>query len=131
MSPSKYSDYSRPEQKRLPKIHPVWRGVGFAFVILIPIIAWAGMDVFMQSVIKAGKFPVPADLIVQPNQIAYRLAPNDPYLYVEILAFVAIAFMCYMIFVMLASIITRMVMGDQTRADPYYVPQMTRRRKRL
>lgn len=30
-------------------VHPIWRGIGCFMAILIPIMAWAGMNVIMQS----------------------------------------------------------------------------------
>jgi hypothetical protein len=30
-------------------VHPIWRGIGCFMIILIPIMAWAGMNVVMQS----------------------------------------------------------------------------------
>lgn len=130
MSPSKYSDYHRTETKKPYTIHPVWRGVGFAFIILIPIMAWATMDLFISEVINKGVMPVPTDLVAQPGQLLYRLIP-DPMLYIKVLVFFVAAFFFYIIFLMIASIVTRIVMGNPAQRDPFYVPQMARRRKNI
>jgi hypothetical protein len=37
---SKYSGVSRREYVRPYKIHPIWRGIGFVMIVLVPIIAW-------------------------------------------------------------------------------------------
>ncbi len=38
---SKYNSSHKKEFKRPYKIHPIWRGIGFVIILLIPIIAWA------------------------------------------------------------------------------------------
>jgi len=43
------SKYDKGRKERPWTVHPIWRGIGCFMVILIPIMAWAGMNVVMQS----------------------------------------------------------------------------------
>ncbi len=43
--PQKYQGYQKKEFVRPYKIHPVWRGIGFLMILLVPIMAGAGADV--------------------------------------------------------------------------------------
>jgi hypothetical protein len=82
-----------------PEIHPVWRGIGFALIILIPALSYvAGL-----LIIAANKLhnyvAIPADLI----------APfGDPYLYLKIILTVAISFVIYTIFMLITFVAHRM-----------------------
>jgi hypothetical protein len=40
--PSKYTTIQKKEIVRPYKIHPIWRGIGFLLMLLVPIMAWAG-----------------------------------------------------------------------------------------
>lgn len=53
--PSKYENYTR--QKELParrEVHPVWRGIGFLLIIIIPVISWAAAMVLLDIGRKQG-----------------------------------------------------------------------------
>ena len=41
--------YGKKSEERPWKVHPIWRGIGCFLVILVPIMAWAGAELFMQS----------------------------------------------------------------------------------
>lgn len=41
--------YARPRDERPWKVHPVWRGIGCFLVILMPIMAWVGADLFLKT----------------------------------------------------------------------------------
>jgi hypothetical protein len=41
--------YQREREQRPWKINPVWRGIGCALILLIPIMAWYGTKLFLQS----------------------------------------------------------------------------------
>lgn len=41
--------YKKQEEERPWNVHPIWRGIGCIFIILMPIIAWAAADLFMQT----------------------------------------------------------------------------------
>lgn len=41
--------YRKDQQDRRWKIHPIWRGIGCAMILLIPIMAWFGAELFIQT----------------------------------------------------------------------------------
>jgi hypothetical protein len=41
--------YQREHQQRPWKVHPVWRGIGCALLLLIPIMSWFGTSIFLQT----------------------------------------------------------------------------------
>lgn len=55
------SSRGRKREERPWKIHPVWRGIGCALIILVPVMSWAGADIFME--IKPF-FEMPKELLV-------------------------------------------------------------------
>lgn len=60
-----YSSSShRGSQERPWKVHPVWRGIGFALIILIPIMSWAGADILMGG---GSPLPLPEELYKPVN----------------------------------------------------------------
>jgi hypothetical protein len=119
---SKYRSYSssRDSVKKETKIHPVWRGVGFVFMVLIPIISYAAMEVFLQQNDIHGWFPITPDMLMKSTDF---LAPyiNDSLLYVKAVIFLLLLIALYAIFTMIAFIVTS-ASGLTARNDPYYVP---------
>ena len=92
-----------PERKsgfnETPEIHPIWRGIGFLLIILIPIISYfAGL-----LVIDANKIhnyvAIPPDLI-NTN--------GDAFLFVKIIMTVVIAFVIYMVFMLITLVAFRL-----------------------
>lgn len=47
MPVSKHNTFEA-EKPPLPKIHPVWRGLGFVMILLTPVMAWAGAEVTVE-----------------------------------------------------------------------------------
>ncbi len=41
--------YRRGKQDRPWKINPIWRGIGCIFILLVPIMAWYGTALFLQT----------------------------------------------------------------------------------
>ena len=63
----RYTSVQKPEEKR-PETHPIWRGVGFGMMILLPIISYAGTRLLLQENDKRGWFEIPKELIIAcPN----------------------------------------------------------------
>lgn len=106
------------------EIHPIWRGVGFVMIILIPIISYAATDVLL----KQSWFPIPVDMIAQPGQILYRIYP-DPMINIKLMLFVALIFVLYTVFTLFSFIFTSLF-GVSERKDPYYVPPVQRKSRR-
>jgi hypothetical protein len=76
----KYNEYvkANPEQaKRKRPIHPIWRGIGFILVIVVPYFSYmAALRIFEQNATQHW-FPIPADILTGWG--------SDPYIFVKLL----------------------------------------------
>lgn len=129
---SKYREY-RPyrgiSRKERQRIHPVWRGVGCVFMILIPIIGYAGASVLLDLNGKNNWFPLPADLIARQGDFLYSYVP-DSMLYIKLILMVAISAILFGIFTWVSFLIINKF-GVTDRNDPYYVPPVRTRRRKI
>lgn len=124
---SKYREYQpqRPTMRELRRIHPVWRGVGFVMMVLIPIISWAGADVLIKANQREKWFPMPYDLLARPGDFLYSLIP-DSLIYIRLMFFVAFLFVLFGVFTLVVFIANSMF-GITPRNDPFYVPPIKRK----
>jgi hypothetical protein len=51
--------YRKEQQERRWKINPVWRGIGCVLILIIPIMAWVGATMVLQSNIR---LPLPYEM---------------------------------------------------------------------
>jgi hypothetical protein len=111
------------------RIHPIWRGIGFLFMVLIPILGYAAAQVLLDLNGKNNWFPLPIDLLARPGMFLYSAFP-DPLLYIKLILSFVFIMLLYMIF----TLVTFIVMGtfgvSNNKRDPYYVPPVTRRRRK-
>jgi hypothetical protein len=118
----KYQSYS---QKQDPKpdrnIHPIWRGIGFAMIVLIPFLSYVGMRVLLQENQLKGWFPLPQDLLVN-----WR----DPLILIEVLITIAIAFVLYILFMLVTFMMNR-VFAPPRYGPTDVPPESYRGKKRL
>lgn len=56
---SKYSRRENVKEPRKWKVHPIWRGIGLFFLILIPIMGYAGAVEFIQFNERTATVPLP------------------------------------------------------------------------
>ena len=82
------------------KIHPVWRGVGFAFMILTPIIAFATTEILLVENARTGLVTIPQNFIVQWQ---------DPLILIKFIVTLFISLVIYalltMVFFLISSIL--------------------------
>jgi hypothetical protein len=103
MSKKGYDMKSQTDKDDLrPKIHPIWRGVGFGMMILIPIISYAGMEILIQQNMKSNFFPWPYDIMAKPGEVLWN---GDPLLYFKILVVVVIMFVLFALFTLVTFLI--------------------------
>jgi hypothetical protein len=61
---AKYRQYERPEiEKKDPlEVHPIWRGIGCIFLIIMPIVAYAGALLLLEANGRQNWVRVPVEL---------------------------------------------------------------------
>jgi uncharacterized membrane protein YbhN (UPF0104 family) len=82
------------KQQPAPKreIHPIWRGIGFLFMIIVPILSYFAAIMLINENINQHWLPVPADLII---------SGNDPLLLLKILLTILISLVFFLIFILI------------------------------
>lgn len=105
-----YSTVNRltPEKKEM---HPVWRGVGLVFIIVIPIISVALALLLVGQNMEKHWLDFPVDLLVKGK---------DPLLLIKAILSIAFILVLYAIFTMITFLANRFF-GPPT-AGPYDVP---------
>jgi hypothetical protein len=125
---SKYGSYSSERRtsskERGPKMHPVWRGVGFVFMIMIPIMSYALMTLLLEQNDIHGWIPITNDMLAKPGEFLYSIIP-DPLLYVKSGLFLLCLFLFFTAFLLVSAIITA-IFGVSRNDDPFYVPPVRR-----
>ena len=113
---------NKPGYTERPEIHPIWRGVGFIMMILIPFISYfAGL-----LLINANKT---SQWIAIPPELVAKIT-SDPDLYLKIILTIAISLVIYFIF-MLVTFVTYRFFGPR-RYGPLDAPPIRRKaRKRF
>ncbi|MCC6148510.1 MAG: hypothetical protein IT308_13205 [Anaerolineaceae bacterium] len=113
-----YSSYERAQKKKT--IHPIWRGIGFALIILIPILSYAASVVLLDANRANGWVRIPQELILK--------GWGDPNLAVKFILTVVLSILLYGFF----SLITFFLYGSlgPPRYGPYDVPPVQYRGKR-
>jgi hypothetical protein len=90
----KYSKYRYTQVKeRKWKVHPIWQGIGLAFLLMVPLMSFAGATLLVRQNFKVGWIQVPAELMKFYNtpQLA-TISPEWARIYYLDIA-VAVAFM--------------------------------------
>ena len=100
---AKYGGYYRKpiktaDEKR--KVHPVWRGVGLVFMVLIPFMAYAGAMILLEENQKKHWFAIPKDLILPQF--------SDPMILIKVLTTVFLAFLGFMVIFFVGLVIVRL-----------------------
>jgi hypothetical protein len=109
----------QPGYNEAPEFHPIWRGIGFALIILIPVISYfAGLLVIDENKLH-NYVPIPPDLI-NPY--------GDPMLFVKIIVTVAIAFLVYVVFMIITFVSFRLF--GPARYGPVDAPPPRRKIRR-
>jgi hypothetical protein len=76
-----------------PEVHAIWRGIGFAFIFLLPFLSYVGALVLLQKNSENHWFPISSDLFVKFG--------NDPLLGIKIGLALVIMFILYAIFMLI------------------------------
>lgn len=118
---TKYQSYStREKTPKKKEIHPIWRGVGFALIILIPILSYASSILLLDANRANGWVKIPQELVIK--------GWGDPNLLMKIILTVVLSILLYGVF----SLITFVLYSSlgPPRYGPYDVPPVQYRGKR-
>lgn len=110
-------------KSRKAEIHPIWRGIGFLFMILIPIMSYAGAIVLIQQNSKNGWVPFPFDLVANQSHILFKLL-GDPMIHIKIILMVTLMFLLFSVLAILTFFINSAFGGS--RYGPYDLPPVRR-----
>ena len=137
----RYTKYQRREERPW-KVHPVWRGIGFVWMILLPVMSYAGAWIMTRENFRNRWLPVTEELS-QPIRlpvinwsflsfpidlnILIRWLPGQPLYYLDILFFLAFLFIGFGITSVIYAFLFR-AMGPGR--SPYDAPEVEQERRR-
>ena len=121
----KHDSYQSRESRetRKKEINPIWRGIGFIFMILIPLMSYAGAIVLIQQNNIHGWIPFPYDLVANESHILFRLF-QDPQIHIKLIVMITLMFLMYAIFAMITFAINSAF--GASRYGPYDMPPVSR-----
>jgi len=113
---TKFSNYHTPEPSRQERetVHPIWRGVGFIFLILAPVMGYFGSLVLLDANKVNGWMVIPA---------AFMAPGKDSLLYVKIGLTILLALIIFAVLQLIGLIIYQMV--GPSRYGPMDVPPIS------
>jgi hypothetical protein len=92
-------------------IHPVWRGIGFAMIVLTPIMGWAAAVLLLDLNTQNKWMAVPRDLL-----ISWR----DPYILIKLILTIVIALLIFLVYQLITFFLYRVT--GPSRYGPMDVP---------
>jgi hypothetical protein len=101
------------------RMHPIWRGVGFALLVLAPVMGYAASVLFLDLNNTNRWVPIPGDLLI---------AAKDPYLLIKIILTLVFALLIFLLFQLITFFIYRV--AGPSRYGPLDVPPVKYRGKR-
>ena len=75
-------------------VHPVWRGIGFIMIILIPALSYAATLRILELNGKNNWYPIPPEFLIYFRNL-------DPYLLIKVMMTLIISFIVYAVFLMI------------------------------
>lgn len=97
----------RPEPKQPNwKIHPIWRGIGCAFIVLIPILSYAIAVLFVQANARQAWIALPREFLI-PIDLPY--IGTVPHLFATLTFTVIVAVVLFSIFTIFYALLFRIV----------------------
>lgn len=101
------------------KIHPIWRGIGFALMIIVPILSYVASLLILQENNTQHWFPIPAELIARGS---------DPLLYTKIFITVILCIIAFGVFNLITAIANSMF--GPPRYGPMDAPPVRKSRRK-
>jgi hypothetical protein len=95
-----------PSKKDSQQLPPIWRGIGFAMMIIIPGMAYVGMLVLMQYNQEHNLFPIPLDVMNTAKG-------GDPLLFVKIGVVLVIILVLYALLMLITFVLNRIFIPSE------------------
>jgi hypothetical protein len=113
------------------KLHPIWRGIGCLFMVLIPVMSWIAGGLILKLNTQYGWFPVPGDLMVGVGHpLAFAVAYAGATVEVQLIIAFAIALVLFVLFTIVVFMVNSMFGGSRYGAfdlPPVEVPRGVKR----
>lgn len=93
-------------------IHPIWRGIGCALLIIIPVVSYVAADYFVTNADKFKWMIMPGDMIIN--------FPRDPLILIRLLYAGIFVAVLYLILTVITFLVNRFF--GPSRFGPYDVP---------
>lgn len=122
----KYDSFSRQSKIEKPQgPHPIWRGIGFMFMILIPLLSFLIADVLIQENLLQEwfNFSIPADLYAKPGELLY---PAGRFIYAKLIITATLSFILFALFTFFTFAMNSMF--GASRYGPYDMPPVSKPR---
>lgn len=117
----KYSQYSRDTGPKTRQVHPIWRGVGFALMILTPVLAYAAATLLIEQNKIHRWVAIPPELLI-------KQWPGDPLIAVKAILTLVLIVLIGAFFTMVTFVLYSAF--GPPRYGPFDVPPVTYRGKR-
>ena len=125
----RYDRYTKkPGEEPDSTIHPVWRGIGCFFVIIIPIMAYAGSSLLVDANLEGGWVRIPAEL-ARTVTIPF-LAVVVPFLYAKLAVAVLLTVLGFGILSIIYSIMYSAVGPPKYGPTDAPPPKRTKKKRR-
>lgn len=123
---TKYSTYSQRalEKPRPWRVHPIWRGIGCIFMIIIPVMSYAGAYMLVRWDIKSKYIPIPHEFAMTIN---IPLIGRVPYLGANLIVTLVLALVGFGVLMSIYALVYRLV-GPQ--GSPLDAPPIRRKVRR-
>jgi len=116
----KYNQYQRDQKyssrERQSSVHPIWRGIGFLLMVLVPIISYVAALLLLEENGEQNWFPIP------PEFLARTMA--DPLIYVKVGLTIVIAILIFIVITFIGVLVNQWF--GPSRYGPLDAPPITR-----
>jgi hypothetical protein len=115
----KYQTYMKQSPPPKKETHPIWRGIGFVYMIIVPILSYLATQYIIEANFQQNWFALPGDLII---------SGSDPLLLIRVTGTILITLVLFLLF----GLITFILFGalGPSRYGPLDVPPQAYHGKR-
>ena len=114
-----FSSHSKQRRKEV-KIHPIWRGVGFIFIIMIPILSYVAAGEIINQNNLYHWFVIPSDILARKGDLLFMLGGS--LINVKLMITFSIAFVLFALFMLITFLINSLF--GSSRYGTYDLPPL-------